>query len=317
MVLLLFLGCFPLSGQMIGYLLIIAAASFWGVSGVYAKWLFVSGVATPLTVSQTRVIVGWLTFFLLAWWRRRSSLKVPLAELWKFVLLGVIGVAGANYGLYFAISRMDAAVADCIQFTAPAIVALWMWVRGEERGSVAKTLALVSAMVGVAFALGVAEREITVSWLGALSALGSAFSFAFLMVWGKKLSRRYPSVVSLHYAMLSAALFWFCVQPPQKLATEIRSVETLGLLVSLGVLSVVLPYGSFFAGLRRVPASVAGVISTLEPVVMAIAAHFVLGESLGPLQIAGVMLVVLGIAVMQLDRDRCDRGDESKVNSSS
>jgi DME family drug/metabolite transporter len=285
-----------------GYVLVLLAAVFWGISGVAAKWIFISGVATPLTVSQTRVLVGWLAFLAAGLVGHPRDLAVAPRDLWRFFLLGVIGVAGANFGLYFAISRMDAALADLIQFTAPAMVALWMWMRHEEDLSRHKLSALVLTTIGVTLALGIAERHVRVSAVGALSAFGSALSYAFLMVWGKHLSRRYSQLVSLHYAMLSAALFWFALQSPARLLEAVHGPQTALLLAGFGVISVVIPYSCFFAGLRRVPASGAGIASTLEPVVMAIGAHLALAENLTVTQIAGVALVLLGIVVMELDR---------------
>jgi drug/metabolite transporter (DMT)-like permease len=288
---------------MLGYLFVILAAVFWGISGILAKRIFVAGLATPLTISETRVFVGWLAFLLYAIARGGlAALRVPLSDLWRFALLGVIGVAGANFGLYFAISKMDAALADVIQFTAPTMVAAWMWLRGEEQFDAKKLLALVATTLGVALALGLATKTVRMSPLGTISALISALSYTFLMVWGKHLSMKYDRVVILHYAMLGAFLFWLCIQPPAKLALQL-SFSSFFLLGAFGVVSVVIPYTCFFLGLSRVPASGAGIVSTLEPVVIAIGAHFTLGEHLTFSQIVGVALVLCGVGLVEFSRN--------------
>lgn len=282
-----------------GYLFIILAAGFWGTSGIVAKWFFLHNVATPLTVSQTRVFVGWATFFALSLLRSPRSLRVSARDLWTFVLLGIIGVAGANFGLYFAISRMDTAVADVIQFTAPTMVALWLWGTREESFDFTKMWALIFTGIGVGLALGFASRRVEVSLAGAVSAFLSAFCYAFLMIWGKRLSVRYDQLVVLHYAMLAAFITWCFVQPPSKLVSELKLME-FALLVGFGVISVVAPYLCFFAGLRRVPATGAGIVSTLEPVVMAVGASQCLGEQLDALQWLGIVLVLAGVVMVQL-----------------
>jgi len=288
--------------MLLGYSLILIAAVFWGASGVFAKWLFLQGVATPLTISQTRVLIGWLFFFLWVIAKEPKSLRVGVRSLAELALLGVIGVAGANFGLYYAISRMDAALADLIQFTAPMMVALWVWLRREEPFSRQKLIALVLSTGGVALSLGVLDREVGISLVGALSAFGSALSYAFLMLWGKRLSRRYSQSVILHYAMLAASLFWFTVQSPARLWSVVDTPSTLGPVVALGICSVVVPYTCFFAGLRRVATSGAAIVSSLEPAVIALMAHIVLGETLSLFQIAGMVCVLAGIALVELDR---------------
>ncbi len=289
---------------MVGYLFVILAAVFWGISGILARWIFLSGVATPLTVSETRVFVGWIGFLLYALVRGKiDRLRLPRRELWRFGLLGVIGVAGANFGLYYAISKMDAALADVIQFTAPTIVAIWMWLNREEPFDKVKLLALASTTSGVALVLGLAEKTVTVSFIGALSAFLSAISYAFLMIWGKHLSARYDKTTILHYAMLAAFLFWLCIQPPTALVSQL-SPRSLWVLGSFGIVSVIIPYSCFFAGLSRVPASGAGIVSTLEPVVMALGASFALGEHLAWSQVLGMVLVLIGVVLVEFSRER-------------
>lgn len=282
-----------------GYLFIILAAGFWGTSGIVAKWFFLHEVATPLTVSQTRVFVGWATFFALSLVRSPRSLRVSARDLGMFVLLGIIGVAGANFGLYFAISRMDTAVADVIQFTAPTMVAVWLWGRREESFDFTKMWALIFTAIGVGLALGFASRRVDVSLVGAISAFLSAFCYAFLMIWGKRLSERYDPLVVLHYAMFAAFVAWCFIQAPHKLVSELKLSE-FAFLMGFGVISVVAPYLCFFAGLRRVPATGAGIVSTLEPVVMAVGAWQCLGEQLGTSQWLGIVLVLTGVVMVQV-----------------
>jgi drug/metabolite transporter (DMT)-like permease len=211
----------------------------------------------------------------------------------------VLGVAGSNYCLYDAISRMDAAVADVIQFTAPVIVALWMWARGFEPMDKPKAVALVLSMSGVVLALGVFERHARVTGMGAAMAGASAIAYSFLIVWGKHLSRQYSRLTMLHYGFLAASVFWFFVNPPWRLAPRLADPSVLGMTVVMSLTSVVVPYSCFFAGLKRVSASRAGIVSTFEPVFIAICAWALLGENLLPIQLAGIALVLSAIVIVE------------------
>ncbi len=283
-----------------GYFLILVAATFWGGSAVFAKHLFADGTVGPLLISQTRVTFAWL--LVLGWLavRNPGALRVRPRDLPAFLLLGVLGVAGSNFFLYFAVGRMDTATADIIQFTAPAMVALWMWWRGFEGFDAAKGASLTMALVGASLALGVGKAGARLDSLGVASAVASAFSYAFLMVWGKHLSRRYPPAAYLHYSMLGAALFWCFVTPPWRLVAAVPGGHLWGTLVLFAVASAVIPYGCFYAGLKRVPASRAGIVGMWEPVMVSVAGWALLGESLTGLQIAGIALVIAAIVVIEI-----------------
>jgi DME family drug/metabolite transporter len=71
---------------------------------------------------------------------------------------------------------------------------------------------------------------------------------------------------------------------------------TLGVLAYLGVFTMALAYGLFYAGLRTTRSGAAVVATLLEPVTAAIAAGVVLGERLGPAGIVGSVLILAAVA---------------------
>ena len=70
----------------------------------------------------------------------------------------------------------------------------------------------------------------------------------------------------------------------------------LGTLAYLGVFTMALAYGLFYAGLRSTRSGAAVFATLLEPVTAAVAAAFVLGERLGPAGIAGSVLILAAVA---------------------
>ena len=54
----------------------------------------------------------------------------------------------------------------------------------------------------------------------------------------------------------------------------------------------------FTIGLRRVPATVAGIVSLLEPLTAAMLGVVAFGESLGALGLAGAVLLVTSLALL-------------------
>jgi len=74
--------------------------------------------------------------------------------------------------------------------------------------------------------------------------------------------------------------------------------EAWPLLVYLGVGPTALAYILFTAGLRRVPATTAGVVSLLEPLTATTLGVIVFGESLGPAGMAGAALLLAALLLL-------------------
>ncbi|MCX7716844.1 MAG: EamA family transporter [Candidatus Sumerlaeaceae bacterium] len=283
----------------LGYVFVILAACCWGGSAVAAKALSLGNVAGALLLSQSRVTVAWVIILVYLLARSPARLRVPLSDLAAFAVFGICGIAGANYFLYFAIERMDAAVADVIQFTAPLLVAVWLHATRQERFDKTKSVALALAMAGVVLSLGLPSGVRSLSAAGVVSAAVSALCFACMIVLGKSLSRRHDPIVYLHYGFAASALFWAVIAPPWTLPARIGSWQTAGLLVVFGFTSALLPYVFFLAGLRRAPASRAAIVSTLEPAIIAVGAYLFLGESLTVSQMTGISLVIAAVGVIE------------------
>ena len=67
-------------------------------------------------------------------------------------------------------------------------------------------------------------------------------------------------------------------------------------------LSSVFAYGLEITALRRMPTRVFGILMSLEPAAAAVAGLLVLGQRLGPVEIAALMLVTLASAGVTLSR---------------
>lgn len=231
-----------------GYTFILCAALCWGVSATWARHLILTEQADALLLSQSRVFFAWVFLALgLVIFQRQAFAVVPRALL-SFAVLGV-GMAGANYFLYKAIGEMNAALADLIQFTAPILVVVWMWVRQLEPLGKYKVIALVLSLIGCAGALGVTDLKIKAPGGALASAFASAVCFASVLILGKAVSANYNVFTYLNYALLGATLFWFFITPPWSMADRIGNWNSLILLFSFGVTSILVPYLFFFAGL--------------------------------------------------------------------
>ena len=282
-----------------GTFMILGAAFLWGVSATAAKALLTQHPDTVLVV-QARVTVSFFILLAVAAVVRPAVLRVSWRDLWKFALLGCIGVAGTNFTYYYTIRESTVATAILIQYTAPLVVMVYEVWQGQERLTVPKVVAAVLSLVGCFLAVGGYDAGVLrITPLALLTGIGSIVGFAFLTVFTRDVLRTHGVWTMTVYSIGFASLFWLIVNPPWRVVAGITGADLLLPLVVLAVVSLLIPHSLYFSGLRRVAPSRAIITSTLEPVVAITSAALFLGEYLQPLQILGAIVVLGAIVLVQ------------------
>ena len=298
--------------QLRGYAMVASGAFLWGCAATVAKLLITRRVDTILLV-QTRVSISLVLMVCILALFRRDLLRVRPGDLWKMALLGVVGIAGANYTYYVVIREASVAIAILLQYTAPLFVMAYAAFTREEELTAAKFVAAFLALAGCYCAVGCFEVASGLP-AGALAiGIFGATCFAFMTVYSRHLLSRYSIWTVTLYGFGFASLFWLVINPPWRIVQESPGPAMWLALLGLSLISVLLPYSLFFAGLRHVVSSRAIIISTLEPVTAITTAAIVAGEKFSLLQGFGASLVLGAIVMLQVRRE--SGGEELKEDS--
>lgn len=295
----------------LGYFYIAMAAIFWGISATLGRAAFTGRLlpgsdirrVNPLILSQARTTFSFLAVLLVlfpsrGWnWKR---LQLPLADVGRLLMLGLAGVAASNYFYYLAIQRTNVATAIIVQYTAPVWVLVYMAARGIEKPTVTKVTAVLLAIAGIALVIGLfGQGRPHLDSIGVGAALIAAFSFAYYNIGGHSVLARYDHWTVLLYVTMSASMFWIVINPPTKIAAAHYSATTWLFLAAFSMLSVLIPFSFYFAGLQHLEPTKAIVASCLEPVFSILIAAVALKEAVKPLQGLGVAMVLGAILVVQ------------------
>ena len=305
-----------------GYLSIAAAGLCWGAAATLGKAVFsgrlLSGSQAlrpidTLVLTQTRVSFALLMLTPLVFLRGgREALSLPARDVLRCAILAVVGVAGSNFLYFYAIAKTTVATAIILQYTAPVWVLLYLVARGRQRGTAQRVIAVAAAVAGSALVVG---GHLRANPAGVAAGLGAAFSFAFYNVYGHGLLARHDRWRVLVYTLLSATVFWMLVNPPWKLVAAHYSAREWGFLLVFSVMSVLLPFSFYFAGLQYLDATRAIVTSCLEPVFAILLAAIFVAESLHPVQVVGVVVVLVATVLVQLaDRRGGERPTDVRLS---
>lgn len=288
--------------MLIGLLLVGLAAISWGTTGA-TMTLAARDAAGPLLVGWMRLAVAAPCLLAAAWLARARPGPRPALARADWLTLGVVGGAMAAYQLFYfsAVTLTGVAVAALLAIcSAPILIALLAALVLGERLTAVVRLALALAVAGTAL-LVVGPRglgEIAGRFgAGALLALGAGLSYAVYAVGTKRLLARVPP---LPLAAATFGLAAVLISPALVAAGPIRAplAETWPLLVYLGVVPTALAYVLFTTGLRRVPATAAGIVSLLEPLTATTLGVAVFGESLGALGLLGAALLLGALGLL-------------------
>ncbi|HEX2942588.1 MAG TPA: EamA family transporter, partial [Rhodopila sp.] len=235
--------------------------------------------------------------FLVAFLRREHVW--PPRDQWPRLIL----FAMLNYGLFIVLTTqslvwLKASEAVTITYTLPIWASLLAWPMLGERLTVQKLVALVLALSGVALLVGAETSQATWQKLPAAAmSLAAAILFGLATVLAKKYPLRLPPATAVAWqAMLGMV-------PVVALAcfedAHFSRVSTTGWLsvAYISTLPLTIAYLTWFRALRLVPASTAATTVLMSPIVGVIGSAFLLGETFGPRQVAGLLMTLTGVAI--------------------
>lgn len=297
-----------------GALLIALAALLWATTGIVAKFLFASTDLEAITLGFLRLVVA-LPFFWLLMRREQRQLeraspgkKVPGSSLRHLGLkslipLAALGLFQAFYqGSYLlAVDLTGAGIATLIALCLPPVLVaiLAAPLLGEKPGLLT-ILSLMAAIVGTAMlVLSDMDTAGSLRLAGLLMALLAAVVYTGFTLTSRYSSAGTPVFTTAFICFFTAALI---LLPVVALSGSFAGIETLGIkqwlmVAYIGVVPTCIGYVSFFSGMQTTPATLSSIIVTLEPLFVALLAWVFLGEILGPIGIAGALVLTAAVIV--------------------
>ena len=295
-------------GRLGGTLAVAVAACLFGTLGPASRGAYDAGL-TPLAFALWRASLGTLGLLAIIaalTIRGRDRLHWKALDRRTIAALSVAVFAGLvlNLAIFSAFGRMSIAMALLGFYTYPALVAIGSVAIGEERLDRGRLLALVLALLGMAVVvLGGSGTGPGFELAGfGLALLAAAMQAAYVLL-GRRGFPAVPTEEATLVVLAGTAIgFLLLTLVTGSLTVALlpfRSPQALPVLVWAGLAGASIPTFLFLLGIRAIGPTRAAVVALIEPVAGATLAAVLLAELLGPVQVAGGVLVLAGAALLQ------------------
>ncbi|MDM5297053.1 DMT family transporter [Bacillus pumilus] len=281
----------------IGALYLAIAASIWG--GMYVVVKVTVVVVPPLELVWMRyAVAGVVLIFTI--WRLGYSFRLDRKDIPLIVVIGLIGnflsIVTQEIGTMYTTAQMGAVITSA----TPAFMALFAFFLLKEAITVRKCISILLATVGVMIMIGRVAVQ-TDEFVGGLSLVIAAFTWALMSVLLKRVPGTYPQVVTTTYAIIVA---FIALTPPVLYRLPQLDVEQMvrpeiwGGILYLGIISTALAFFLWNKGLQLMDASSGGLFFFFQPVVGTTLGWLLLGEDIGIRSFIGILCIFLGVYIV-------------------
>ncbi|MDQ2923737.1 MAG: DMT family transporter, partial [Candidatus Dormibacteraeota bacterium] len=222
--------------------------------------------------------------------------RLNRSRLVTLLALGGLVYTGQALTYFVALRSLPASLVVLIAYIYPSLVVIAGWLFLRRSVSPWHWVALAASFIGVAMLVGGARFEL--SWALVLAIASPTIYTGYILI-GERLMNSVPAVAASAVIMSGAALA-FCLLAwlNHELALP-RSASGWAVGLGIALFPTMLAISLFMAGLPRVGAARAALLSTVEPVITVLLAVVVLGDRLSVIQVIGGVLVLVAVIVVQ------------------
>jgi drug/metabolite transporter, DME family len=285
-----------------GMLFIAMTAFLWGTVGVASKGIHEAAYTNALSLSFFRLALS-TPVFLLACRHLVGPrmLAIERRDLWIVMVMGV-SLAIHQITYFAAVEALGVMVAVLVAIcSAPVVVALLSALLLGERMTHRVLLALVCALGGTALLVAQPDTASVkpITFGGVLLALAAGSSYAVVALCSRSLAGNYHPLqpISIAFVLGTILVLPFVLFTGGGLALSYPPQGWL-LLLYIGMLPTALAYLLFVSGLRTTTATVASIITLLEPLTSTVLAWFIFREQLGPRGVQGAILLLAAMMLL-------------------
>ena len=276
-------------------------AIIWGLTFIWSEQIL--QVYTPITMTFIRLSLASLFLFIFV----KATKKLQKFERKDFRLMLLAGFCepflyqiGESYGILHSSGSFAAIMVALI----PLVVPMAMWIVFGTRSSWTVLLGLMVSFFGISYMIFGNNFELIVDIRGVLFLSLAILSAVVYVLCIQKLSVKYNNFTIVYYqTFLSALMFlpFFFASGWQEFRTVPIDFSIYKNLVMLAIFGSGVAFICFVESIRRIGAVKTQLFTNLIPIITAIGAYFLLGEIFTLQKIIGMVIVIVGLLISQIE----------------
>ena len=285
-----------------GMLLASLASSFWAISGISGEILFKQFNFSSDWLVSTRTLMSGILLFMIVIFIEKKSILRPLKNKWDsmgIILFGVAGMYLVQYTYFKTIELSNVSFATILQFTAPFFIFIYESIKNRKLPSISTVTLLFMTILGVVFIATKGNfSNLSVSLEALLFGLVSAVMIAFYSTYPKKLLKKYGSITIVGWGMIIGSVISNIIHPIWEIQGDINTKSIIQVIIVV-ILGTSIAYLIYIASLNYISSSLAGILTTFEPVLAAVLSVVTFGLKFSIIELIGFVLVFVSIFILE------------------
>lgn len=293
--------------QWIGMALAILGALFWGLSGTSVQYLESVKHLNVEWLLEVRLLVAGFLTIMLAYIQDGSrifDIFKNKKDIGKLLIFGILGIALAQYTYFRVIAISGVGVATVLQYVAPTMIIIYLFLRYFKKPSVAEAGCVVLAMIGIICIVSQDGLDVAnINGKALLWGLISAVSICVYTLQPIELLKKYGTTSIVGFAMFICGLISLMMF--QQIDSEAiwDGMTWLGLFAII-ILGTVVSFNAYMEGVRRIGVVQGSILSSLEPISAALFGWALLGNEFTIIGIIGMICIIATVFIIAWNRQR-------------
>ena len=293
-----------------GFLISFTGAVLFSTKAILVKLAFRHTATDGLTLLTLRMLLSLPFYLLTALWGSRKFGNVRMQpRQWGWVIvLGLLGYYLSSLFDFIGLQYISAGLERLILFLYPSFAVLINAMLFRQRITRAQVVALVLSYTGIGIAYFGELRIDTGNphfYWGSFLVFLCAITYAFYLSGTGRMVPLLGAARFTTYSMLTATLgvltHFFVRQAlgdHAALPTGAGTGPLWGYGIALALVATVIPSYMLSAGMKRIGANNAAIVTSIGPVSTILQAHWVLGDPIFVEQVIGTVLVIIGVLLI-------------------
>lgn len=300
-------GIAPARLRTTGLVMAVASALAFSSSGPFIKPLLEAGWSLGAALLVRMGVAGLiLSPALFSAIRRQPGF---LRRHWRLILgFGLMPVLGCQLFFFSAMQRMPVAVALLIQYLAPVMLVVFVWLRTRKAPSALVLWGSAVAIIGLVLVVDISGASFDL--IGTLLALAAAVCVCAYFIISERAGDDLPPLALAASGLLTGALVMglLCATSIMPFEAPAVTVQLAGAdvpwfvpLIWVAAIATTLGYALGVMAVPRIGSRVASFVGLSEVLFALGFAWVFLAEVPAPIQFAGGALILAGVVLVKLD----------------